>query len=37
MTITMIEAGKRKAYVLLRKGGLSARIALRFLAQHGHR
>ncbi len=37
MTIAIIEARKKEAYELLRKGGLSAQIALKFLYQHGHR
>lgn len=35
MTRAIIEARKREAYALVRKGGLSAKIGLAFLKQHG--
>jgi len=35
MTREQIEQRKREAVALVRKGGLSAQIGLRFLNQHG--
>ena len=35
MRIELIEQRKREAYVLIRKGGLSAKIGLAFLKCHG--
>lgn len=35
MTRAAFDQRKREAYALIRKGGLSARIGLAFLAQHG--
>jgi len=35
MTRAIIEQRKKEAIELVRKGGLSAKIGLRFLKQHG--
>ena len=35
MSIEVIEQRKREAAALIKKGGLSARIGLAFLKQHG--
>lgn len=35
MSIEVIQKRKREAYALVRKGGLSAKIGLAFLKQHG--
>jgi hypothetical protein len=36
MTSQWLAARRQEALALIDKGGLSARIGLRFLAQHGH-
>ena len=35
MTVAAFNQRKREAYALIRKGGLSAKIGLAFLKQHG--
>jgi len=35
MSIQLIQERKREAYALVKKGGLSAKIGLAFLKQHG--